>query len=237
MKYKVSKEEHAALDDANKALYKATGEDFTLSVEGMPEIEDVAGLKKNLADLLGEKKAAKAAEEEATQKAAAIQAAADLAAANKSGDIDAINKSWQGKFDAQALRLEGITGQLHSATSGATATSIAASISIAGSQGILADAIGRRLKTEFDESGQAKTVVLGVDGKPSALTVEELTTEFKTNAAYAPLIVGSKAGGNGTNNAGGGAEGKVITRSQFDEMGAGDRSAYLKDGGTLTDAA
>jgi len=65
------------------------------------------------------------------------------------------------------------------------------------------------------------------------LTVEELTTEFKTNAAYAPLIVGSKAGGNGTNNAGGGAEGKVITRSQFDGMGVGEKRSYLKDGGTL----
>ncbi len=48
MKYKVSKEEFAALDEANKALYKATGEDYTLSVDGMPEIEDVAGLKKTL---------------------------------------------------------------------------------------------------------------------------------------------------------------------------------------------
>jgi len=237
MKYKVSKEEFAALDEANKALYKATGEDYTLSVDGMPEIEDVAGLKKNLADLLGEKKAAKTAAEEATQKAAATQAAADLAAANKSGDIDAINVSWQSKFDALGLKLEGVTGQLHTATSGSIATSIAATIGIAGSQGILSDAIGRRLKTEFDETGQHRTVVLGVDGKPSALTVEELTTEFKTNAAYAPLIVGSKAGGNGTNNAGGGAEGKVITRSQFDGMGVGEKRSYLKDGGTLTDAA
>jgi len=236
MKFKVTKEEYAALDAETMKLYKAEGEEFQLEVEGLPEVEDVSGLKKNLADLLTEKKEAKRLADEATASAAEIKTAADLAAANKSGDLDAINKSWQEKFDKQSEQITSLNGALNKSTSGATAISMAASMSVKGSESILADAITSRLKTNF-EDGVATTVVLDAQGKPSALTVDELKAEFMSNAAYAPLIIGSKAGGGGTNNdnSKGGANGKVIPRSDFDAMGPIERQSHLKEGGTLTD--
>ena len=41
-----------------------------------------------------------------------------------------------------------------------------------------------------------KTVVIGQDGKPSALTIDELKAEFASNPAFAPVIPGSKAPAN-----------------------------------------
>lgn len=238
MQYKVTREEFTKLDESVQALYKQDGEEFVLSVEGMPEIEDVSGLKAKVEELLAEKKDAKASADAATRAAAEAKAAKELAEANKTGDIDAINASWAEKYGKLEDVVTSLNGTIAKITSGAAATKMASELALTGQSEVLMPHIERRLATEMVD-GVPRVVVKGVDGKPSALTVEELQTEFKNNEAFASVIVGSKARGKGTHNQnpGAGGAGKVIPRSQFEEMSPGDQMAYTKEGGTLTDEA
>lgn len=54
-KYLLTKEEFDALTDEQKALYKESGGNYQLQIEGMPEIPDVSGLQKKVDELLSEK--------------------------------------------------------------------------------------------------------------------------------------------------------------------------------------
>jgi hypothetical protein len=53
-----------------------------------------------------------------------------------------------------------------------------------------------RLQADFT-GDQPKTVVLDKDGKPSALTLDQLKAEFVANPEFAAIIVASKASGGG----------------------------------------
>lgn len=198
MKFKISKTDHEALGEDNQKLYKADGEDFVLSVEGMPKQEDVSGLKNKNAELL--EKIAKLSDGQKEKTDAAVEAA--LAEAKGSGDIEALEKSWQKKYDTKVNALEATNTELNGVvaklTSGSEATKLASAIGIKGSVEVLLPHIEKRLKTEMKD-GVPVTIVLGTDGKPSALTIAELSEEFKTNEAYAPLITGSNGSGGGHN--------------------------------------
>ncbi len=84
--------------------------------------------------------------------------------------------------------------------------------------------------------GVPVTVVIGLDGKPSAMTIEELKAELAATQVLAPLIAASKAAGGGASGGGngGGAAKKAITRTQFDSLDAGARMAHIQAGGTIT---
>jgi hypothetical protein len=239
MKYKVKTLK--GLEEDIQKLYKADGDEFVLTVSGMPDFsaqdERIEKMDAEINELLGEKKTAKA---EATAAKKLVDEAAHKAA-ETGGDIEALNASWQKKFDdqAEASALSDSTKDkaLNTITVGAAANSIASELSLKGSESVLLPHINRRLKVELVD-GVAKTIVLDANGKPSAQTIDELKTEFRNNAAFAPLIAGSNAGGGGTGgeNNGGGAAGKTITRNEFDNMGAGQRMDFVKDGGLLTDS-
>jgi hypothetical protein len=69
------------------------------------------------------------------------------------------------------------------------------------------------------------TVVKDSEGKPSALTVDELKKEIMADAAFAPLIVGSKATGGG---ASGGKGGGAAKTGDVISMSKDERLAYFK---------
>jgi len=60
LKYQLTAEEFAQLDEAKQALYVLQGEVYQLQVDGIPQ-EDVSGLKRQRDELLAEKKAMPAA--------------------------------------------------------------------------------------------------------------------------------------------------------------------------------
>lgn len=215
------------LDDGVKELYTEKDGKFVLGVDGLPEPEDVSGLKAKLEQLMDEKKAAARKTKEAEDAAEAAR----LEAAKKSGDTEALEKSWSEKLSARESELQAqideLSGTVTNLTSGQTATKLASEIALQGSADVLLPHIQGRLKTEYKD-GQARTVVLDKDGKPSALTVDELKAEFQNNPAFAPLIVGSKATGGGANsgNHGGGAAGKNLK-----EMSHREKSEYISEHG------
>ena len=192
------------LDDGVKTLYKEDNGKFRLDLDGY---EDTTGLKAQRDALLNEKKEAqrKAKEAEEAAKAAAEEAA------RKSGDVSALEKSWQEKLATTETNYknlnESLTKQIHGLTVGQTATKLAAELAISGSADVLLPHIQSRLTVEIKD-GAPSVRVLDLQGKPTAMTVDELKQEFISNKAFAPLIAASKATGGGastTNNSGSGA--------------------------------
>ena len=203
------------VDEAVRALYTEKDGKFVLGIEGLPQQEDVSGLKAKVDELLGEKKAAE-------KKAREAEDAARLEreeAARKSGNVEELERSWTEKFTRREAELNGmleqergtLSGQIRDLTVGRTATDIASALAVQGSAKALLPHIERRLSVE-QRDGKPVVVVLDAQGKLSAATLDELKAEIANDAAFAPLIAGSKASGGGAGGAGGGggaAKGKI----------------------------
>lgn len=207
MKYKLNKKEFEALSEDMQKLYVAKGDDYVLQVEGLPESkkdDDSSGLVAKNKELLDELKQFKGKARE--QEEAARKAAEE--AAKKSGDIDALEKSWQEKLDKANADSQAANEKLQASLNGLlvdnVAQKLASEIGLQGSESILIPHIKQRLAAE-ERDGQHRTVVRDLEGKASALTLEELKNEFINNPAFAPVIVGSKANGGGATNGQGGA--------------------------------
>jgi len=119
---------------------------------------------------------------------------------------------------------------IHNLTVGAAASSMAAEIAVQGSASLLLPHIERRLTVEIRD-GKAVTKVLDKEGRPSAMTIEELKKEFITDKAFAPVIAGTKASGTGYRGGdwGGGDGNKTITRHEFSSMPQERRAAISRD--------
>ena len=226
------------IDETLQGLYEQTDTGYQLKVTGIPEPEkeDLSGLKNKVDELLREKKAASQKAREAAEEADAAR----LEAAKKGNDTEALDKSWQEKFNAREVELkkelDELSGTLVKLTSGQTASKIAAEIAVQGSADVLLPHLEKRLRTEFRD-GSPVTVVLDKDGKPSAMSIDELKAEFQNSAAFAPLIVGTKANGAGRTggNESSGAGVNEVSRSEFDRMNQAQRANFAKNGGKLKD--
>ncbi len=203
------------VDEAVRALYTEKDGKFVLGIEGLPQQEDVSGLKAKVDELLGEKKLAEKKAREAEELARTEREEA----ARKSGNVEELEKSWSEKFNRREAELNGLleqergtlSTQIRDLTVGRTATDIASALAIPGSAKALLPHIERRLSVE-QRDGKPVVVVLDQQGKLSAATLDELKAEFANDTAFAPLIAGSKASGGGAAGAGGGggaAKGKI----------------------------
>ncbi|WP_447096855.1 hypothetical protein [Pseudomonas sp. CF10PS3] len=203
------------VDEAVRALYTEKDGKFVLGIEGLPQPEDVSGLKAKVDELLGEKKLAEKKAREAEELARTEREEA----ARKSGNVEELEKSWSEKFNRREAELNGLleqergtlSTQIRDLTVGRTATDIASALAIPGSAKALLPHIERRLSVE-QRDGKPVVVVLDQQGKLSAATLDELKAEFANDTAFAPLIAGSKASGGGAAGAGGGggaAKGKI----------------------------
>ncbi|MFJ2710870.1 hypothetical protein ACIOZM_08250 [Pseudomonas sp. NPDC087346] len=203
------------VDEAVRALYTEKDGKFVLGIEGLPQQEDVSGLKAKVDELLGEKKLAEKKAREAEELARTEREEA----ARKSGNVEELERSWSEKYNRREAELNGtleqerstLSGQIRDLTVGRTATDIASALAIPGSAKALLPHIERRLSVE-QRDGKPVVVVLDQQGKLSAATLDELKAEFANDTAFAPLIAGSKASGGGAAGAGGGggaAKGKI----------------------------
>lgn len=203
------------VDESVQALYVEKDGKFVLGIEGLPQREDVSGLKSKVEELLGEKKAAEKARKDAEDQARLEREEA----ARKSGDVEGLERSWSEKYNKLQSDLGGqleqerstLQTQIRDLTVGRTATDIATTLAIPGSAKALLPHIERRLSVE-QRDGKPTVVVLDQAGKLSATTLDELKAEFMNDPAFGPLIAGSKASGGGAGGAGkggGAAKGKI----------------------------
>lgn len=193
------------VDESIQALYVEKDGKFVLGIEGLPQPEDVSGLKSKVQELLDEKKAADKARKDAEEQARLDREEA----ARKSGNVEELERSWTEKYTRREAELTGqlestnstLQGQIRDLTVGRTATEIATTLAVPGSAKALLPHIERRLSVE-QRDGKPTVVVLDAAGKLSAATLDELKAEFTNDPAFGPLITGSKASGGGAGGAG-----------------------------------
>lgn len=224
------------VDESVRAFYTEKEGKYVLGIEGLPQTEDVTGLKSKVQELLDEKKVADKARKDAEEQARLEREEA----LRKSGNVEELEKSWSEKYSRREAELAGqleserntLQGQIRDLTVGRTATEIATTLAIPGSAKALLPHIERRLSVE-QRDGKPTVVVLDQAGKLSATTLEELKSEFTKDPAFGPLIAGSKASGGGAGGAGNGG-GAALKRSEMSSVAkrefitANGQDAYLK---------
>jgi hypothetical protein len=122
------------------------------------------------------------------------------------GDVEALKKSYQAKYDkdiatkdATIATLEGsVNKHVLQTTVDSLATELFDKNAVIGKPHIAA-----RLKIEV-ENGEHVVKVLGKDGKPSALTVDDLKKEVLQDKTFSGILVGSRASGGGASGGQGG---------------------------------
>ena len=205
----------ASLDDVDETLrnlYEEKDGEFVLKVAGLPEPEDVSGLKANYARLMDEKK-------EQQRLAREAQAEKDRLAeeaARKTGDIATLEASWQAKFQEREAELlaesKANQDKVLKLTVGSEAQKLAQKLAVQGSSDVLLPHIKHRLYLKDDGS----VGVLDSQGGLSAATIQDLEQEFRTNAAFKPLLAADcGSGGGATGGFGGGA---VKKREDYTEQ-------------------
>lgn len=194
--------------------------------------EQFAALQEQLSNVTGEldRFRAKHAEAEKHRKAAEQKAREEAEQrAKDSGNIEALEKSWQKKLaDREAELLaerDGLDATVKELTAGQTATTMASELAIQGSAKALLPHIRARLSTSYRD-GKPVTVVLDSEGKPSAMTLDELKTEIQNDPAFAPLIVGSRASGAGGSSGNPAGGSNVIKRAELDKMTPKEKAVF-----------
>ncbi len=211
------------VEESVKQLYEEKDGKYVLKIEGIPEPEDLEGLKRKNQEFMEEakvaKRKAKELEEQARQK--------EEENARKNGNIEALEKSWQEKLTKREAELleqsKALESQVYQLTVGQTASTLANELAVSGCSSVLLPHITGRLQVETVD-GQVKVRVLDAQGKPSAATIDDLKKEFRDNPAFKPLIAASGASGSGANgaNPGGGAAKKPS------EMTTAERTEWAK---------
>lgn len=190
------------LDESLHGLYEEKDGAFFLKVDGV--------VPKYHADkLLGEKAEIKSkldAYEKQAQEAEAKRIEAERLAqeelARKNGNLEAIENSWREKL---ANRENELTEKLRSyeqrnyeLTVGRQAQELAGELAKPNAQRLLAKEIKERLT--LDEDGNIR--VLDLQGKPTALTIDELKAQLRADPTYQDIIVINNSSGGGATGGG-----------------------------------
>jgi hypothetical protein len=227
LKSKITKAEFDALNDVLKAEYKvgnSAGDMYVLDTDEATELRAARDRANQERDTAAQERDRLKAEKEAAE--AAAQKARDDEARAK-GDTAALDGSWQAKLDKQKKDDQAVIAGLQKTIENLTVNSVAKTLAndISTAPELLEDHIAKRLKPEIND-GVAITRVLDKDGKPSALSLEELKQEFVANPKFAAIIKGSNASGGGATGGGtgGGAPG-TITGKKFNTLTEAERTA------------
>ncbi len=198
--------------------------------------KSIQNLEKNNQELLKEKAEARKKAEKA--KADADQAA--LEAAKASGNIQDVEKSWSDKYEQlKAQSGESVNkynAMINNLTVEATSKSLSASLALDGHAPLLEPHIKSRLSVEIIDD-MPRVRVLDKTGKQSALTVEELAEEFKSDPLFSSVIKGTKARGPGSPNSGGdgGAPVQKMTIAEFNALSQSEKSKFAMAKGEIID--
>jgi hypothetical protein len=189
MKKKLNKEQWEKLSKDLQGCYKEVDGEYLLQVEGE---EDNGALRR--------------AKDREKQRADELQSKLDKAQldldelsnndARKKGDIKALETQWKKQTETleagYKAKLESRDNYISKILVSNTADTIASKISTV--PVLMSKALRERMTVDFT-GDEPKLIVLGIDGKPSDLTVEKLSEEFVANKEFSSIIVSSKASG------------------------------------------
>lgn len=183
LKHKLSATQYEALNDALKGEYTLVGDEYVLDVEGLPSGPTQADL-----DALAQAKAHEKAARQAAEKALK-----ELKAAGEGNGAEA--ETLRGEITALTERLNSRDSSLKKSALEAAAGKVTSASKF---PKVLAPHVMGRLQADIDESGNAVVTILDASGKPSKMTFDELTAEFKKDKEFEGLMLGSQASGSGT---------------------------------------
>lgn len=201
LKKQISPSDFEELPEVLKSEYTLEGDTYNLQVEGL---EDTGALKRSKDHEKALRKEKEAELRQLQEKLTELESAKAL----KSGDLEAFNASWEEKHNAKVAELlqqqEDIKNQSTQRSSlleselktilvDNIADTIAAKISTAPK--LMRHEIVGRLSAIEGDDGRFRTTVLDENGKPSAMSIEELMEDFRKNPEYKNVIIGSKASG------------------------------------------
>ena len=177
-------------------------------LEGMHTAEEFTSLKSNRDELLGEKKSAQAK----TAEAEAAANEANLAAAQKNNDVESLNSSWQNKHDDLQAQYDGLVKKNKQASVNELAQGFA-------NEHVVDDAFSRKaMRDEFAKRldlRDGNPVVLDAAGNLTALSVDDLKTEFLSAGVYKAHILATKANGGGAAGGQTGNNGSAVDISKL----------------------
>lgn len=190
------------VDEKFHELYEQKDGAYFLKVSGVVPESDIDGLKASRDALLAEKKEQQRLAQDAEAKRIEAERLAQEEIARKSGNLEAIENSWKEKL---ALRETELTSQLSQAqaknyelTVGRQAQELAGELAKPNAQRLLAKEIKERLT--LDENGNIR--VLDLQGKPSALTIDELKAQLRADPTYQDIIIINNSSGGGATGGG-----------------------------------
>lgn len=190
------------LEESQKAFYVEKEGKFFLNVNGVVSEKSVAGLKANHDKLLSEKKQEQEAKEKAEAERLRIEREAAEELARKNGNLEAIENSWKEKLAARETELSELlkVAELknYELTVGRQAQELAGELAKPNAQRLLAKEIKERLT--LDEDGNIR--VLDLQGKPTALTIDELKAQLRFDPTYQDIIVINNSSGGGASGGG-----------------------------------
>lgn len=164
----------------------------------------------------------------------------EMEAAKKSGDWTNVEKSYQDKLEQAAKDKESALSEANGIISKLTvgqASQQLANDLFGKNASLMLPHIQSRLQPEINGT-EAIVRVLDETGKPSALTIDELKTEFQNKSEFAPFILGSEASGGGSNGGssrGGSANSSKTFKGDLSTAKASDLVAHInaKNGSNL----
>lgn len=221
LEYNLDKTKHAALDESLQSLYKADGEGFRLDVTGTDEA-------KELKEALRKEREASAA---AKKKAGDLETAnteAERLRLEKQGEFEALYKKSEETNTATTKKLSDLQDKVANGARSTEALKIATSLTKDTSRAALLQKEALQFITHTEEGGVKMN---GPDG--SAWTPELMGAHL--TEAYPFLVDGSQASGGGAGGDGGGGSAKTMTRADFSKQTPVEQSAFMKDGGSVTD--
>lgn len=190
------------VDEQFHSLYEEKDGAYFLKVAGVVSEDDVNGLKASRDALLAEKKEQQRLAQEAEAERQRIEREAQEKLAKEKGDWEALDQSYKAReqelLNQAQQREETLRKQVYKLTVGESAIKVAAELAKPHAQAILSRFIEERLT--LDENNNVR--VLDSQGKPSAMTIEDLKAEFKANAMFQDIVVVNNSSGGGATGGG-----------------------------------
>lgn len=218
------------LAEAIAALYtKAADGKFHLNLED----DDGEELRRAKDHEKGLRQIAERERDEARAERDAAQTEVTTLKAAAPKDVQTVREALTAEYEGKINKLkadhdkekEGLTGTIKQIFVHDVASGIAKDIAIDdGAAELLTDSIVKRLTVEMVD-GKPLTRVLSADGKPSAMTPDELKKEYFTNERYAGIMRASDASGGGASNGKRGPGGS----KKLSEMGDEERNKMQKE--------
>lgn len=202
MKYKIDAEAHSTLNPELQALYVLSGDDYVLTVDGLPDTHaENENLRKHNEKLIGEKRE----RDEIAKQAQAEKLRIEQEAARKSGDWEALEKSLRQEAEQTRQQADEYKTKYSDLERQRDSDLIEREAMRAVNQ-IADNPLSQDLLTEFAKKHlsvvDGKVVILDDNGNATNTPSSELANMMKNSGRYDPLIAGTRGSGSGGNGTG-----------------------------------